>query len=570
MRSLRYLVGVVAWLVAGACSDAIAPTAPKPLTTQTITDAAPVAGTTVSLVSALAPTLCASVNGTGQTAGTILVTAVCSGAANQRFTVTARGELSLYNGAFCMDADGGTGLNGETVLMWNCHGGSNQKWTITNAGTIVGIAGKCVDVENFSTTPGARVQLWTCYAGPNQRWTLQPVAPTPPPTPAPPATTAWTQCATAGYACDFMGLRAVRLGGPNGPYVQQTAYHGVPCATYAFGGQNPAPGQPLHCDYGPMQTTTLANPMAGMNGLGTTITVPLGSPGASGPQTTATTEAPSYIPGEGAFRTTCGMTKFAFDDPIVFPGQAGASHLHMFFGNTGVSAASTAASLSTSGNGTCLGGTLNRSAYWMPAVVDPATSTAQVPDLAVVYYKTGYDMNPTAIQPFPQGLRIIAGNMRAASTSDQPYGISWSCVSANGNNATGSIPQCGVGDAVRLTVIFPQCWDGRNLDAPDHKSHMAFPNYSNTQGRSTCPADHPVPLPEITEHFDFPVLPGSVPARWRLSSDMYSTALPGGYSAHADWMLGWDTNTMRTIVTQCLNSSVDCQVGLLGNGQTLY
>ena len=569
MKTLRYLASLCACLFAAACSDAT-PTAPAsaaPAARDAAADAA--TGTTVSLVSALNANLCATVNSATPANGTVLVTGVCTGAANQLFTVASNGQLTLDNGAYCIDADGGTGLDGETVLIWSCHGGANQTWSINSSGTITGLANKCVDVQDFSTTPGARIQLWTCYAGPNQRWTLRRVA-APTPTPTPPPTTSWTACASAGSQCAFFGLRTVRLGGPNGPYVQQTAFGGVPCATYSFGGQNPAPGQPLHCDYGSLQTTTLANPMASMNGFGPTLTVPLGAPGAAGPQIEATTQSPTYVAGEGSFRTTCSLAHFAFDDPIVYPGQPGASHLHMFFGNTGVSASSTASSLASSGNGTCLGGTLNRSAYWMPAVIDPSTSTAQVPDLAVVYYKSGYDMPTASIQPFPQGLRIIAGNMHAASTSDQPYGISWSCVSTNGNDATGNIPSCAVGDAVRLTVIFPQCWDGRNLDSPDHKSHMTYPNYSNTVGQSRCPADHPVALPEITEHFDFPVLQGAVPSRWRLSSDMYSTSLPGGYSAHADWMLGWDTATMKTVVNQCLNASVDCQVGLLGAGQTLY
>jgi hypothetical protein len=27
---------------------------------------------------------------------------------------------------------------------------------------------------------------------------------------------------------------------------------------------------------------------------------------------------------------------------------------------------------------------------------------------------------------------------------------------------------------LQLDVIFPDCWDGRHLDSPDHKSHMAY------------------------------------------------------------------------------------------------
>ena len=31
-------------------------------------------------------------------------------------------------------------------------------------------------------------------------------------------------------------------------------------------------------------------------------------------------------------------------------------------------------------------------------------------------------------------------------------------------------------DGLRLEIMFPSCWDGINLDAHDHKSHLAYPD----------------------------------------------------------------------------------------------
>jgi hypothetical protein len=59
-------------------------------------------------------------------------------------------------------------------------------------------------------------------------------------------------------------------------------------------------------------------------------------------------------------------------------------------------------------------------------------------------------------------------------------------------------------------------------------------------------------------------------ATWRLTSDMYAASLPGGRSAHADWMMGWDAPTMKTLVTQCLNKGLDCGVNFIGNGTEIY
>ena len=384
----------------------------------------------------------------------------------------------------------------------------------------------------------------------------------------PPVADTWTYCTAAGSACEFIGLRDVRLVAPNGAYVQQLAFASIPCATYGFGDQDPAPGQALHCEYGPQKTAVLANPMPGMAGLAARVTVPLGSLGASVERVVPTSEVPAAGDGtSGAFRTTCDLAKFAFDDPIVFPGQPGASHLHAFFGNTAIDPNSTPETITASGPSTCRGGTLNRTGYWVPALFDSRTGEVQTPAAGVFYYKTGYGIDPKVVQPFPAGLRMIAGNKLA--TGPQDY-VEWDCRDNLAGN-TGSVPlTCPVGDAVRLSILFPQCWDGVHLDSPDHKSHMSYPTYRNPPQFSTCPSTHPVTLPAITEHFDYLITAQSAPVYWRLTSDLYGASLKGGFSAHADWMNGWDPTTMKTIVTQCLNKAVDCGVGSIGNGTDLY
>ena len=92
----------------------------------------------------------------------------------------------------------------------------------------------------------------------------------------------------------------------------------------------------------------------------------------------------------GAFRFICGAGQVSYDDPIVYPGQPGKSHLHQFYGNTLADANSTFASLRASGDSTCNnignGTAANRSAYWMPAMLD-GKGHVVVPDYVQVYYK---------------------------------------------------------------------------------------------------------------------------------------------------------------------------------------
>jgi hypothetical protein len=87
----------------------------------------------------------------------------------------------------------------------------------------------------------------------------------------------------------------------------------------------------------------------------------------------------------GAFRFICNPAHLAKDDPIVYPGQAGKSHLHQFFGNTAANANSTYESLRTTGQSTC-NSPLNRSAYWMPAMMNGKGQVVR-PDYISIYYK---------------------------------------------------------------------------------------------------------------------------------------------------------------------------------------
>ena len=111
------------------------------------------------------------------------------------------------------------------------------------------------------------------------------------------------------------------------------------------------------------------------------------------------------LPGAvGAFRFICGAGQLLKDDPIVSPGQPGAAHLHQFFGNLGANASSTYSSLRTTGGSSCEGGgatAVNRSAYWMPAMLDGKGSVVR-PDFVTVYYKR-LPLSSAGCKPIDQG-----------------------------------------------------------------------------------------------------------------------------------------------------------------------
>lgn len=239
------------------------------------------------------------------------------------------------------------------------------------------------------------------------------------------------------------------------------------------------------------------------------------------------------------FVESCRYSHQASDDPIVFPGQPGASHQHTFVGNRTTNAFSSFGSL-RSGSTTCLRAD-DTAAYWVPALYQG--STPVLPVAAAVYYRRG---TLAEVDPFPNDLRMIAGNARAASPQSMRVTF-WSCGVASGSGRSSSVPTCPEqrGSFLRLHVRFPECWDGRRLDSPDHSSHMAY------AVRGVCPSTHPVEVPQITQIYRYPTRGG----------EGFSLASGGVYSAHADFVNAWNPGALRQLVESCLNELVHCGRG---------
>ena len=269
----------------------------------------------------------------------------------------------------------------------------------------------------------------------------------------------------------------------------------------------------------------------------------------------------------GSFRTVCTTSHFNYDDPIVFPGQQNATHLHMYFGNTLANYASTAESLASSGEGSCQGGPLNRTAYWVPAVFDQ-DGNVRPAQYMLTYYKRSGDED---IVPFPNGLKMVVGSAGAHEPQpgrerpvDAGIDYEWACGSPRTTgfyNEGLLIPDCEQGDFLTLALIFPRCSDGR-LDSDDHRSHMAYPAYYGAE----CPASHPIRHPQLTYNIHWNNNDTNT-AGWYLSSDDHrgngGGILPGGTTTHADWFGAWHPEVLDIVTTGCFNATHDCKSGTM-------
>lgn len=252
--------------------------------------------------------------------------------------------------------------------------------------------------------------------------------------------------------------------------------------------------------------------------------------------------------------TNCPYTRSLSDDPIKFPDQPGASHLHDFFGSTTANANSTYDSMVS--GGTSCGTSADRAGYWAPALfrngvkVNPAGSFGGRNVREKFYYRDQHLTTGTRIEPFPPDFRMIQGYGAATSVSDaNAHGAGWGsrmwwgCSDNSVSGKPTSPPNCKVG-IITLHVTFPNCWDGIKTTADAVATgHVKFPSSGK------CPSSHPRALPLLIERLEYPV--GTSGAGITLSSG-------APYTAHTDFWNTWEQSKLNTLTTTCLNGDRNC------------
>ncbi|MFJ7147329.1 DUF1996 domain-containing protein [Streptomyces sp. NPDC100445] len=274
----------------------------------------------------------------------------------------------------------------------------------------------------------------------------------------------------------------------------------------------------------------------------------------------------------GTFTSDCGVNAnglFNSDNVIVAPGVSnGAHHFHDYVGNQGNNAFAGDDDLAKAATSCVDQG--DRSTYYWPVLRlqngrqerdagAPGGGTEGnagqiVTPAAVTLTFVG---NPRGkVTAMPRLLRIITGDAKAFVNGPGNANASWSCTGYENRQLKDKYPLCPRGSDVVRTFRFQSCWDGRNIDSANHRTHVAFATVDGS-----CPAGFR-PIPQLVQRIVYDVAAPSLVDGGRtvplFAVDSFPEQLHKPVTDHGDFINVFDEDLMRRMV-DCINSGRSCR-----------
>ncbi|GAA2928290.1 DUF1996 domain-containing protein [Streptomyces enissocaesilis] len=264
----------------------------------------------------------------------------------------------------------------------------------------------------------------------------------------------------------------------------------------------------------------------------------------------------------GEFTTDCGRNEngtFNPDNVIVAPGVSnGAHHMHDYVGNQANDAFASDDDLAR-GATTCRNQG-DRSTYYWPVLrlqngqnendanadgggKDSNVGEIQTPTQVSLKFVGSPVGKVTAM---PRFLRIITGDAKAFTNGDANANASWSCTGFEDRQLKDKYPVCPEGSQVVRTFAFQSCWDGKNTDSANHRTHVAF-----AEENGGCP-DGFRAIPQLVQRIVYDVPPGP-----GFAVDSFPEQLHKPVTDHGDFINVFDSRLMKKVVS-CVNEGRKC------------
>jgi hypothetical protein len=234
-------------------------------------------------------------------------------------------------------------------------------------------------------------------------------------------------------------------------------------------------------------------------------------------------------------------------DPINSPGAV-ALHVHTVTGGSKFSPYATSEDLRAS---ECTSGPIveDKSNYWTPTLYFQWAngSFASVDGSVSVKYR----FNADEATPFPDDFRMLADTPTSRSNNESDStDETYLCLNPSAQPSRhDSLPALPCPGGLRSQVTFPSCWDGKNPDSRNHKTHVAFA----TDGKCTNPK-YPVTLPQIQVEVHWDTAKFYPFAKHALNPKqpfVFSDGDATGYGFYAAFLNGWETEVLKQAVDKC-------------------